>query len=72
MKKRLNAMLALLSYTVTPDQTASSLGINNGNTCNPALNMTPLGGPVPINRHIDENKNSPNVSGASLGIALSF
>ncbi|MFX1765915.1 hypothetical protein PWP93_25660 [Paraburkholderia sp. A1RI-2L] len=47
MKKRPNAVLALLSYTVTPDQTASSLGINNGNTCNPALNMTPLGGPVP-------------------------
>ncbi|NLP63046.1 hypothetical protein NH14_018090 [Paraburkholderia sacchari] len=44
VQKRANAVLALLSYTVTPDLTASSLGINNGNTGNPALNMTQLGG----------------------------
>jgi len=44
VQKRANAVLALLSYTVTPDLTASSLGIRNGATGNPALNMTQLGG----------------------------
>lgn len=44
VQKRANAVLALLSFTVTPDLTASSLGIRNGNTGNPALNMTQLGG----------------------------
>lgn len=44
VQKRANAVLALLSYTVTPDLTASSLGIRNGSTGNPSLNMTQLGG----------------------------
>lgn len=44
VQKRANAVLALLSFTVTPDLTASSLGIRNGNTGNPSLNMTQLGG----------------------------
>lgn len=44
VQKRANGVLALLSFTVTPDLTASSLGIRNGATGNPALNMTQLGG----------------------------
>lgn len=44
VQKRANAVLALLSFTVTPDLSASSLGIRNGATGNPALNMTQFGG----------------------------
>jgi hypothetical protein len=44
VQKRANAVLAMLSYTVTPDLSASSLGIRNGATGNPSLNMTQVGG----------------------------
>lgn len=44
VQKRANGVLALLSFTVTPDLTASSLGIRNGATGDPSLNMTQLGG----------------------------
>jgi hypothetical protein len=44
VQKRANGVLALLSFTVTPDLTASSLGIRNGATGNPSLSMTQLGG----------------------------
>ncbi|WP_143751997.1 hypothetical protein [Burkholderia sp. SRS-W-2-2016] len=44
MQRRANAVLALLSFTVTPDLSASTLGIRNGATDNPSLNMTQFGG----------------------------
>lgn len=44
VQRRANQVLALLSYTVTPDLSASSLGIRNGSTGDPSLNMTQLGG----------------------------
>ncbi|WP_248295251.1 hypothetical protein [Paraburkholderia sp. UYCP14C] len=45
-----NAVLALLSYTVTPDLSASSLGIRNAETGNPSLNMTQFGGGFTLSR----------------------
>lgn len=44
VQKRANAVLALLSFSVTPDLSASSLGIRNGETGNPSLSMTQFGG----------------------------
>lgn len=44
VQRRANAVLALLSFTVTPDLSASTLGIRNGATGNPSLNMTQFGG----------------------------
>lgn len=44
VQKRANGVLALLSFTVTPDLSASSLGIRNGSTGDPSLNMTQFGG----------------------------
>ncbi|OLL32503.1 hypothetical protein BTH42_08250 [Burkholderia sp. SRS-W-2-2016] len=44
VQRRANAVLALLSFTVTPDLSASTLGIRNGATDNPSLNMTQFGG----------------------------
>jgi hypothetical protein len=44
VQKRANAVLALLSFTVTPDLSASTLGIRNGATGNPSLSMTQFGG----------------------------
>ncbi|PQV49179.1 hypothetical protein B0G83_107124 [Paraburkholderia sp. BL21I4N1] len=44
VQRRANQVLALLSFTVTPDLSASTLGIRNGATGNPSLNMTQFGG----------------------------
>jgi len=44
VQRRANAVVALLSYTVTPDLSASTLGIRDGGTGNPSLNMTQFGG----------------------------
>ncbi|WP_321844876.1 hypothetical protein [Paraburkholderia bannensis] len=44
VQKRANGVLAMLSFTVTPDLSASSLGIRNGATGDPSLNMTQVGG----------------------------
>nr|WP_321937886.1 MULTISPECIES: hypothetical protein [unclassified Paraburkholderia] len=44
VQKRANAVLALLSFTVTPDLSASTLGIRNGSTGDPSLSMTQFGG----------------------------
>jgi hypothetical protein len=43
-QKRANGVLALLSFTVTPDLSASSLGIRNAQTSNPSLSMSQVGG----------------------------
>lgn len=44
VQRQANAVLALLSFTVTPDLSASTLGIRNGASGNPSLNMTQFGG----------------------------
>jgi len=42
--KLANGILALMSYTVVPDVTTSSLSLSNSQTANPSLFMTQLGG----------------------------
>ncbi|CAG4887542.1 hypothetical protein [Paraburkholderia saeva] len=44
VQRRADAVVALLSFTVTPDLSASTLGIRNSATANPSLNMTQFGG----------------------------
>jgi len=39
-----NAVLGVMSYTVTPDVTTSSLSVSNAPTGNPSLSMTQFGG----------------------------
>jgi Autotransporter beta-domain len=39
-----NGVLGIMSYTVAPDVTTSSLSVQNAATANPALQMTQLGG----------------------------
>lgn len=52
VQKRANAVLALLSFSVTPDLSASSLGIRNGETGNPSLSMTQFGGGFTLSRSL--------------------
>jgi hypothetical protein len=44
VQKLANGILGLMSYTVAPDVTTSSLAIDNAATANPSLTMTQLGG----------------------------
>lgn len=44
VQRRADAVLALLSFSVTPDLSASTLGIRNATTGDPSLNMTQFGG----------------------------
>ena len=44
LQKLANGILGLMSYTVTPDVTTSSLAIDSAATANPALTLTQLGG----------------------------
>ncbi|KAF0814805.1 hypothetical protein IGB42_00860 [Andreprevotia sp. IGB-42] len=44
MQKQANAVLSLMSYSVVPDLTSSSVSISNGNTGNPEIGMTQFGG----------------------------
>jgi hypothetical protein len=44
LQRLANGILGLMSYTVAPDVTTSSLAISNAATSNPALTMTQLGG----------------------------
>ncbi|WP_240648370.1 hypothetical protein [Pararobbsia silviterrae] len=44
VQKQANAVLALLSFSVTPDLSASTLGIRNAASGDPSLNMTQFGG----------------------------
>ncbi len=44
VQKLANGILGIMSYTVAPDVTTSSLAIDNAATANPALTMTQLGG----------------------------
>jgi hypothetical protein len=44
LQRLANGILGLMSYTVAPDVTTSSLAIDNAATANPALTLTQLGG----------------------------
>jgi len=44
VQKLANGILGVMSYTVAPDVTTSTLTITNGATSNPGLSMTQLGG----------------------------
>jgi hypothetical protein len=44
VQKLANGVLGVMSYTVAPDVTTSSLALNNSGTSNSALNMTQVGG----------------------------
>jgi hypothetical protein len=44
VQKLANGILGIMSYTVAPDVTMSSLAISNGATGSPGLNMSQLGG----------------------------
>ncbi len=44
VQKLANGILGVMSYTVAPDVTTSSLAVNNAATANPALSMTQVGG----------------------------
>jgi hypothetical protein len=44
VQKLANGILGVMSYTVAPDVTTSSLALSNAATANPSLSMTQLGG----------------------------
>jgi hypothetical protein len=44
LQKRVNGVLAMMGYMLTPDVTTGSLGVSNAATGNPDLGMTTLGG----------------------------
>lgn len=44
VQRRADAVLAMLSFSVTPDLSASTLGIRNAASGSPSLNMTQFGG----------------------------
>ena len=44
MQQLANGILGLMSYTVAPDVTTSSLAIDSAATANPSLTMTQIGG----------------------------
>ncbi|KDP86518.1 hypothetical protein CF70_007000 [Cupriavidus sp. SK-3] len=44
VQKRANGVLSLMSYSVVPDLTSSSLSINNASSGNPGIVMSQLGG----------------------------
>jgi hypothetical protein len=44
VQKLANGIVGVMSYTVAPDVTTSSLAINDSGTSNPSLSMTQLGG----------------------------
>ncbi|KWR89374.1 hypothetical protein [Cupriavidus sp. IDO] len=50
VQKHANAVLALMSYSVVPDLTSSSLSINNTSTEDPGIVMSQLGGGFTISK----------------------
>jgi len=50
IQKRMNGMLALMGYMLTPDVTTGSLSISNEPTGNPDIGMTSLGGGFTMSR----------------------
>jgi hypothetical protein len=50
LQKRVNGVLALMGYMLTPDVTTGSLGISNDATGNPDFAMTTLGGGFTVSK----------------------
>src|SRR5262249_49429460 len=50
IENRMNGMLALMGYMLTPDVTTGSLSISNEPTGNPDLGMTSLGGGFTVSK----------------------
>ena len=50
VQKRVNGMLALMGYMLTPDVTTGSLAISNDTTANPDFGMTTLGGGFTVSK----------------------
>jgi len=50
LQKRVNGVLALMGYMLTPDVTTGSLGISNAATGNPDFDMTTAGGGFTVSR----------------------
>src|SRR5260221_1188364 len=50
LQKRVNGVLALMGYMLTPDVTTGGLAISNDATGNPDFRMTTLGGGVTLSR----------------------
>lgn len=52
LEERANGMLALMSYSMTPDLTSSSLSINDNSAGNPSLTMTQAGGGATMSKEM--------------------
>ena len=50
LQKRVNGVLALMGYMLTPDVTTGALGISNASTGNPDFGMTTAGGGFTVSR----------------------
>ena len=50
LQKRVNGVLAMMGYMLTPDVTTGSLGVSNAATGNPDLGMSTLGGGFTVRR----------------------
>ena len=50
LQKRVNGVLAMMGYMLTPDVTTGSLGVSNAATGNPDLDMSTLGGGFTVRR----------------------
>jgi hypothetical protein len=52
LQKRVNGVLSLMGYSLTPDVTTGSLAITDASTNNPGLSMTSLGGGFTVSRDV--------------------
>jgi hypothetical protein len=52
LQKRVNGVLALMGYMLTPDVTTGSLAISNGTTGNPDFAMTTAGGGFTVSKDL--------------------
>jgi hypothetical protein len=50
LQQRVNGVLAMMGYMLTPDVTTGSLGVSNGATGNPDLSMSTAGGGFTVRR----------------------
>ena len=66
LQKRVNGVLAMMGYMLTPDVTTGSLGVSNAATGNPDLSMTTLGGGFTTSR---ESRLYPLYLEGTLGYA---
>jgi len=66
LQKRVNGVLAMMGYMLTPDVTTGSLGVSNAATGNPDLGMSTLGGGFTVSR---ESRLYPLYLEGTLGYA---